>query len=406
MSELVSTEVLIDDDRARRNTVFLAAAHALYGMHAVLLITSGGLIGQMFADDKSLATVPVTAFVTGTACFTIPASLFMRRVGRRIGFLTGATFGFTGSLLAVYAIYLQSFWLFSLATFLTGGYQAFAQYYRFAAADVASESFKSKAISWVLIGGLFAAVLGPIAIITTKSALDPVLFAGSYVAAAAFALTAMAVLSFIDIPLPRNQGDRGDARPLGQIMLQPRLVVAIFCGMVTYGMMNLVMTASPLAMVARGFSIDSAAWVIQWHVLAMYIPSFFTGQLINRFGKVKIIGAGMIMLVGCGAAALSGIEITNFGLALILLGLGWNFGFVGATALVTDCYRPSERNKVQAVNDFCVFGMVALASFTSGKLLHDFGWNAIALSLFPLCAVTLVLVGWLLLNQRRGRIAI
>lgn len=401
MSEAVSTEVLIDDDRARRNTVFLAAAHALYGMHAVLVITSGGLIGQMLSADKSLATVPITTFVTGTACCTVPASFFMRRVGRRIGFLTGATLGFSGAMLAIYAIYVQSFLLFCTATFLTGGYQAFSQYYRFAAADVASESFKSKAIAWVLVGGLFAAILGPISIILTKSALDPVLFAGSYVAAGAFALIAMAVLCFVDIPLPRNASVAGDVRPLGVILRQPRLVVAILCGMVTYGMMNLVMTASPLAMVACGFSIDSAAWVIQWHVLAMYIPSFFTGHLINRFGKEKIIAAGMIMLIGCGAAALSGIGIGNFGLALILLGLGWNFGFVGATALVTDCYRPSERNKVQAVNDFCVFGMVAGASFASGKLLHLIGWDAIAWSVFPLCALILVMIGWMALNRRR-----
>lgn len=405
MTEAVSTEVLIDDGRARRNTVFLAAAHALYGMHAVLVITSGGLIGQMFATDKGLATVPVTAFVTGTACCTVPASMLMRRVGRRAGFLTGASLGLAGSLLAIYAIYLQSFWLFCAATFLTGGYQAFSQYYRFAAADVASESFKSKAISWVLIGGLFAAVLGPLSIIWTKSALDPVLFAGSYVATAGFALMAMVVLCFVDIPLPRDPTAKGDARPLGLILRQPKLVVAIICGMVTYGMMNLVMTASPLAMVACGFSIDSAAWVIQWHVLAMYIPSFFTGHLINRFGKEKIIATGMVMLVGCGVAALSGIGIGNFGIALILLGVGWNFGFVGATALVTDCYRPSERSKVQAVNDFCVFGMVACASFASGQLLHLIGWDAIAWSVFPLCALTLLLVGWLVLNQRRLRIS-
>lgn len=396
---------LIDDTKARRNTILLSASHALYGGNAVIVITTGGLIGHMLTVDKGLATLPITSFVTGTALMTVPASMFMRRVGRRVGFMTGAGFGLAGSLLAAYAIYLQSFWLFALATFLTGGYQAFAQYYRFAATDIASESFKAKAISWVLVGGLFAAIFGPMIVIWTK-ALSPVLFAGCFVASACLAVVAMAVLSRIDIPLPREADGPSDARPLGIILRQRRLLVAIFCGIAAYGMMNLVMTASPLAMVACGFSVDYAAWAIQWHVLAMYIPSFFTGHLINRFGKEKVIAAGMVLLAGCGAVALAGIDLANFGIALVLLGLGWNFGFVGSTALVTDCYRPSERNKVQAVNDFCVFGMVAVASFTSGKLLHLVGWDAVVMTLFPLVALALCLIAWLALTSRRESAAV
>lgn len=404
MTEAVSPASLIDDDRARRNTILLSAAHALYGMNAVLIIASGGLIGQMLADDKGLATLPVSTFATGAALVTVPAALFMRRVGRRIGFLTGTLFALSGALIAIYAIYMRDFWLFSFATFLTGGYQAFAQHYRFAAADVASESFKAKAISWVLIGGLFAAVLGPMLIIWTKSVFDPVLFAGSYMTAALLAVAAMGVLAFIDLPVPRKAVDKGDARPLMEILRQQKLVIAILCGMVSYGIMNLMMTASPLAMVACGFSIDSATYVIQWHVLAMYIPSFFTGHLINRFGKEKIIALGLALLGICAAIALSGLGIANFGVALILLGLGWNFGFVGATALVTDCYRPSEKNKVQALNDLCVFGTVACASFTSGKLLDAIGWDAISWSVIPLSAVTLILLGWLMVSQRRNHV--
>lgn len=390
---------LIDDTKARRNTILLSASQALYGINAFTLITTGGLVGHMLAEDKGLATLPITTFVTGTTLMTLPASMFMRRVGRRAGFMTGVGFGLAGSLLAAYAIYLQSFWLFSLATFLTGGYQAFAQYYRFAATDVASEGFKAKAISWVLAGGLIAAIFAPMIVIWTK-ALSPVLFAGCFLASAGLGVIALAVASRIDIPLPRDIDGPSDARPLSTILRQRRLLVAIFCGIATYGMMNLVMTASPLAIVACGFSVDAAAWVIQWHVLAMYVPSFFTGHLINRFGKEKVIAAGMIMLAGCGVVALAGIDMVNFGVALVLLGLGWNFGFVGSTAMVTDCYRPSERNKVQGINDFCVFGMVAVASFTSGKLLHLVGWDAVVMTLFPIVALGLCLIAWLAFTSR------
>jgi len=401
MSESVApVNPFIDDRKARRNTILLSASQALYGINAFTLITTGGLVGHMLAEDKGLATLPITTFVTGTTLMTLPASMFMRRVGRRAGFMTGAGFGLAGSLLAAYAIYLQNFWLFCLASFLTGGYQAFAQYYRFAATDVASERFKAKAISWVLAGGLIAAIFAPMIVIWTK-ALSPVLFVGCYLASAGLGVIAMAVASRVDIPLPRDVDGPSDARPLGTILRQRRLLVAIFCGIATYGMMNLVMTASPLAIVACGFSVDAAAWVIQWHVLAMYVPSFFTGHLINRFGKEKVIAAGMVMLAGCGVVALAGIDLVNFGVALVLLGLGWNFGFVGSTAMVTDCYRPSERNKVQGINDFCVFGMVAVASFTSGKLLHLVGWDAVVMTLFPLVALGLCLIAWLALTSRR-----
>jgi MFS family permease len=405
MPHAVAIPELIDDVRARRNTILLSISHALYGMSAVAVITTGGLIGHSLALDKGFATLPISAFVTGTACLTIPASLFMRRVGRRVGFLVGASFGFAGASVAAYAIFLQSFWLFCLGTGLIGGYQAFAQYYRFAAADTASYAFKPKAISWVLVGGLFAAILGPVIVIWSKGLFEPVLFAGCFVAIAVIAIVAMGVISFIDIPKPVAAPAGSDARPLGIILRQPRLVVAIFCGMASYGMMNLVMTASPLAMVACGFTVDNAAWVIQWHVLAMYIPSFFTGHLISRFGKERMIAAGMVLLAGCGIAALSGVGFANFGIALVLLGLGWNLGFVGATAMVTDCYRASERNKVQGLNDFCVFATVAAASFTSGKLLNTLGWDAVAMMLFPTLTLTIILLGWLVLARDRLRTA-
>ena len=392
------------DRLARKNAFVLSAAQALYGSSATIIITLGGLVGHMLADDKSLATLPITSFVLGTALITVPASLFMRVVGRRIGFMTGASFGVASGALAVYAIFAQSFWLFCLATLMCGGYQAFSMYYRFAAADTASDAFKAKAISWVLVGGVVAAVAGPQIVIWTRGMFDPVMFAGSFAASIVLAIAAFALLSFIDIPKPSETVFSQPARRMGEILAQPRLLVAMACGMVSYGIMNLVMTATPLAMVACDLSIEDAAFVIQWHALAMFAPSFFTGNVIARFGKERVIATGLVLLAGCGAVALSGVDIAHFWAALVLLGLGWNFAFVGATALVTDCYRPAERNKVQAVNDLAVFATVAFASFSSGNLLHRIGWDAVATSLFPFVVLALGLIVWLSWHSKRGAV--
>jgi predicted MFS family arabinose efflux permease len=391
-----------DGDRlARKNAVILSAAQALYISSATIIITLGGLVGQQLAEDKSLATLPITALVLGTACLTVPASLFMRRFGRRAGFLTGAAAGFVSAGLAIYAIFIQSFWLFCLATMCNGAYQAFSMYYRFAAADTASEAFRPKAISWVLVGGVVAAIAGPQIVIWTRTLFDPVMFAGSFAASMVLSVASMVLLGFVDIPKPSEAAQGDPPRPMGEILAQPRLVVAIVCGMVSYGIMNLVMTATPLAMVACDLSVDDAAFVIQWHALAMFAPSFFTGNIIARFGRERVISAGLIMLAACGAVALMGIDIANFWTALVLLGLGWNFAFVGATALVTDCYRVSERNKVQALNDLAVFCTVALASFASGNLLNRIGWDAVVISLFPFVAIALAMIVWLVRHQRR-----
>ena len=390
-----------DDRRARRNAFILCAAQAMYGAGASIIITLGGLAGHYLAIDKGLATLPVTTFVLGTAVSTVPASLFMKAVGRRIGFMTGAGFGIASSLLAVHALFNGSFLLFCLATFLAGAYQASSMYYRFAAADTASDAFKAKAISWVLAGGIAAAILGPQVVIWTRALFEPVLFAGTFAASAGLSLLGFAILNFLDIPKPSEQVFDRPPRPLAEILRQKRLLVAIFCGMVSYGIMNLVMTATPLAMVACNHTVDDAAFVIQWHILAMFAPSFFTGHLINRFGVERIIAAGCLLLTGAGIAALSGIGIIHFWIALVLLGIGWNFGFVGATAMVTDCYHPSERNKVQAANDMAVFAAVVLASFSSGNLLHHVGWEAVAWSLFPFVASAMALVVLQTFRQRR-----
>lgn len=390
-----------DDRRAKRNTAVLAMAQALYLMSATTLLTLGGLVGHALADDKSLATLPVSTYVLGTLMTTVPASFFMRRAGRRAGFQLGAFFSILSASLATYAIFERSFWLFCCATLLAGVYQAFSQYYRFAAADTASPAFRPKAISWVLAGGLVAAVAGPQLVILTKEAFAPVLFAGSFAASAVVSVLALAVLSFVDIPkAPEMSHDGRPPRPLSEILRQPKLRVAILCGMASYASMSFIMTATPLAMVACNYPVDSAAHAIQWHVLAMFAPSFITGGLIVRFGRERVVLAGLTLLGCSGLVASTGIAIWQFNLAMVLLGVGWNLGYIGATTMVTDCHRPEERGKVQAVNEFLVFSLVAVASFSSGTLLHGAGWDFVTVSYLPVVVLAAALV--LLLHLRRG----
>jgi predicted MFS family arabinose efflux permease len=385
--------VEFDDVKAKRNAIVLAVAQALYASGTVALIATAGLVGTQLAPSKGWATLPVSTFVIGTMMATIPAALLMRCIGRKPGFIIGAAIGVLAGLLSVYAIYISSFVLFSFSTALHGIYQASSGYFRFAAADTASPAFRAKAISWVLTGGVAAALFGTLIVMQTTHLLAPVTFAGCYVATAILAAFAIVTLTFLD--LPNIQGDRsGPTRPLLDILRQPRVVVAIACGMMSYGIMNLMMTATPIAMIDCGFSINASSWVIQWHVLAMFIPSFFTGTLITRFGVDKVTSLGLLILAGAGIAALLGIGFANFAAALILLGLGWNFAFIGATTMVTDCYLPAERNKVQAVNDFAIFLTVAVASLVSGRLLDGLGWNAVNFALFPMAALALLLLLW------------
>ncbi|MBO9418656.1 MFS transporter [Labrenzia sp. R4_2] len=400
----VAQDTFVDDRLAKRNAVLLALAQALGGASASIVITTGSLVGYMMLDeDKALATVPVSAMVLGTAFGTIPAGIIMRRFGRRAGFMGSAMVGVASGLLAAYAVLLNHFLLFSFACGLGGFAGAFVQQYRFAAADTASDAFKPKAISWVLAGGVLAGVVGPQTVIATKDMFAPILFAGTYVAQAGLALIAMFLLAFIKIPKPPRQSHKqAGGRPLAQIMKQPRFIVAAACGICSYALMSLVMTATPLAMIGCGLSETDAALGIQWHVLAMFGPSFFTGSLIARFGKERIVSIGLALLAGCAVVALMGLELAHFWTALILLGLGWNFGFIGATAMLTDTYRPEERNLVQAVNDFLVFGFVAAASFSSGALLNAFGWATVNILVFPFVVLCIGLLIWLALAERKA----
>ena len=313
--------------------------------------------------------------------------------------MIGALIGAFGAAIAATGVAERLFWLFCLGTFACGLYGAFVQSYRFAAADTASEGFRPRAISWVMIGGLAAGVIGPQSVYWTRDLTPAAPFAASFLAQGALALIAIGVVLALRAP-PVKEAKSGGGRPLPEIMRQPKVIASVIAALVAYGLMSFVMTAAPLAMVGCGHSVGDAALGIQWHVLAMFAPSFFTGRLIARFGKETITAAGLLLTALAAIVGLSGLSVAHFWIALVLLGIGWNFGFIGATALVTDCYRPEERVKVQAANDFLVFGSVAIASFSSGGLLSAGGWTSVNWLVFPPVAVALALVAWQGLQRR------
>ena len=390
-----------DDARARRNALILAVGQALYGSATVIMFTTAGLIGVQIAPSKAWATLPISAFVIGTAVTTIPAAMLMKKIGRRPGFMLGAFAGTIGALIGLYAVFTRDFPLFILATVLQGVYQAFAQHSRFAAADMASPAFRPKAIAWVMTGGVAAGLIGTTLVMLTTNLLAPVTFAGCYAAMVVICALAILAMSFVDIPRHEDRAAAlGAVRPLLEIVSQPRFLVAVVAATLSYGMMNLVMTAAPIAMIDCGFTTANAAWVIQWHVMAMYVPSFFTGQIIVRVGAEKVCATGLFLLACAATAGVLGISFGHFAVNLVLLGLGWNFGFIGGTTLLTECYRPEEREKVQGLNDFAVFGTVAVASLTSGKLLAWFGWASVNIAIFPPIAVALTLILWLMFRRR------
>ena len=387
--------------RERRNVAVLAVCQAFFMTSQTMLIILNGLVGHaLLGVDKALATLPVSVTVVGLAMATIPASLLMKRIGRRAGFMIGTGIGGVGAAIGSYAIHIQDFAVFVLGAFVVGCSAGFAQYYRFAAADVASQAFKSKAISLVLAGGVVAAIVGPELTKWTNDLFQSIPFIGTYLTAVVLALTATAVLLLLDIPRPSAEEIGDPGRPLTSIARQPAFFVAVLGGMIAYGVMSMVMTATPLVMMAGGFGVDDAAFVIQWHVLAMFAPALVTGTLIQRFGVLNIMLSGTALLIACAVVALMGIDIANFWAALIAVGLGWNFTFIGASILLTEAYRPAERAKVQAANDFLVFGAHAAASLSSGALLHYHSWNAVSLVAIPLVLTAAAVIGWLALSRR------
>ena len=390
MATAEATTYTSEPRNARRNALLLSAAAAFSGAISVIVISLGGLAGTYLLDaDKSLATLPVSGFNVGVALGTIPAALLMRRVGRRLGFLSGASVAIFGGLIAGYAVLAGSFGLFALGLATVGFSAAFAQQYRFAAADVGSPAFRAKAISWVLTGGIAAAVIGPQTAILTRNLLAPIPFAGSFFTIGVLALAAIAILSVLtgDAGMPPQVSARSGGRRLGEIARQPRFIVAIVCSTGSYALMSLLMTAAPIAMVGCGLGQDNAALGIQWHIMAMFGPSTITGRLIARYGTEPVIAIGMGLLALCAAVAIVGVDLANFWLALILLGVGWNFAFIGSTAMLTETYRPEEKNTVQGLNDFLVFSSVALASLSSGRLYATVGWERLNLYAFPVIAL-------------------
>jgi predicted MFS family arabinose efflux permease len=395
----MAAEPLAGDRLARRNALVLAVAQALAGGNSMVMVATASIVGAMLAPDRGLATVPVSVYVLGMWMATLPVGVLSRRLGRRTAFQIGTMFGILTGLVCCLAVLVGSFLLLNLGTLFSGFYAAVHQSYRFAAADTASEAFKPKAISWVMIGGLASALVGPQLVITTKDLWAPYLFAGSYLAQAMLAVVSAAVLNLIRIPKPPPPR-AGEGRPLAEIVRQPRFIVAVVSGVASYSMMNLVMTSAPLAMVDCSLSITDATLGLQWHVIGMFLPSFFTGALISRFGPERVITVGLALILASAVTGMAGTSLWHFWTALVLLGLGWNFGFIGATTMVTQCHRPAERNRVQAFNDFLVFGSMAIGSFSSGKLLASYGWSTVNEVIFP---VVFVAVALLALYALRGR---
>jgi len=394
--------------RAKFNVSVLVLAQAILGSQMPMIFTIGGLAGQTLAPNPCYATLPISLIVLGSMLAANPLSMIMQRYGRRIGFFVGALGGALGGAVGAYGLYLDSFEIFLMGSLLTGIYMSAQGFYRFAAADTASEAFRPKAISYVMAGGLASALIGPQLVkVTAQSMVVP--FMGTYLAI--IAINVLGSGLFLALNIPKTEQRSADA-PIGrsrwEIMKTPTVAVAMICAMVSYALMNLVMTSTPLAVVGCGFEQNTAADVVSAHVLAMFVPSFFTGHLIARFGTTKIVGAGLVILASAGAVALQGVNVENFFLALILLGVGWNFGFIGATTMLASAHNPEEKGIVQGMNDFFVFGGVTVASLSSGGLMNCSGgspvegWTAVNIAMVPFLALAGGALIWLAMQKRRA----
>jgi MFS family permease len=392
---------------ARRTALILASSQAIVGSASSICLSIGGLAGYyLLAADKSLATAPVTGFNVGMALTALPAAALIRRAGTRGGFMFGTLITAIGGVIATWALFQGFFWSFVIGLLVVGGGGAFVQQLRFAAADNAPPAFKARAISFVMAGGLITAVIGPQIVIFTHELLAPVQFAGSFAA-----IVVLAAIGALNLSLLRERptgqvavaADGHSVRPLSEIITQPRFLVALICGVGSFALMSFVMTGAPLAMVGCGFSADEATLGISWHVMAMFGPSFVTGRLIHRFGVERIMAFGLLLLIACAVIALTGIELWQFWTALILLGLGWNFGFIGATAMVADTYRPEEKAKAQGFHDFVLFGTVAFSSLMAGTVYNAWGWEMLNWIVFPVAVFCLAALGALVLSSRKRR---
>ena len=394
----------VDDRIARRNVFRLAAAQALAGANSTVIMTTGAIVGSILAPSANLATLPVSFYVVGTALSTLPVGALSRARGRQAAFAAGTAMGALVGLLAAWAIHQGSFGLFCCATFLGGFYQAVAQTFRFAATDTSSVAFRPKALSWVMIGGVFSGILGPQLVNLTMHLWQPYLFMSSFAAQAVVAILCMAVVSGVKLPPPPAAGADG-GRPLAEIVRQPRFMIAVLSAVVSYALMNLLMTSAPLAMKMCGLSLQDANWGIQWHILGMFLPSFWTGSLIGRFGAPRIVTTGLLLIASAAVVGLMGNSSWHFWTGLVLLGIGWNFGFVGASTMVVETHRPEERNRVQSLNDFLVFGSMAVASFSSGQILASNGWEAVNWVVFPPVVFAITALAMIGAYRRREALA-
>ncbi len=394
--------------RQHRNVSVLVLAQMTIGAQLPMIFTVAGLAGQSLAPNACWATLPISFVVFGSMTSAQWMSRTMQRHGRRVGFMIGSCGGILGGIAGAYALTIHSFVLFLAASYLTGIYMSSHGFLRFAAADTAADAFRPRAISYVMAGGLVAAIVGPQLVKLTADAMV-IPFAGTYLAVVAVNLFGGLTFLLLDIPAPPKKPAAGDAvRSYGELLRTPRIAVAIICAMVSYALMNLMMTSTPLAVVGCGYSTDRAADVVSAHVFAMFAPSFFTGHLISRFGSEKIVAAGLILLAAAGTAGLAGVELTDFFTALILLGLGWNFGFIGATAMLVETHRADERGKVQGLNDVLVFGCVTAASLASGTIMNCTGgtaaegWTAVNWAMTPFLALAGASLAWLVFFNSSG----
>lgn len=397
------------DALARRNVYVLVAAQAILGAQMPMIFTIAGLAGQGLAPNPCYATLPITAAVVGSMLTATPISAFMARYGRRAGFVAGAAGGAMGAAIGAYGLMTQSFWLFVLGSLFTGIYMSAQGFYRFAAADTASDAFRAKAISWVMAGGLLSAVIGPQLVkVTAQSMVVP--FLGTYLAVIGLNLVGVFLFAGLKIPTPpaRKSGDSAGRSRL-EMLRTPRIAVAVIVATVSYALMNLVMTSSPLAVVGCGFQTADAADVVTAHVLAMYAPSFVTGHIIARYGAERVMTLGLLILAAAGAVAIAGVELANFFVALALLGVGWNFGFIGATTMLAGSHAPEERGRMQGMNDLIVFGGVSMASFASGGLMNcsggsvQAGWMAVNMAMLPFLVLAGGALIWLAFRAKEMR---
>ncbi|MDX5357898.1 MAG: MFS transporter [Rhodobacterales bacterium] len=395
-----------DDRIARRNVLVLVAAQAILGAQMPMIFTIAGLAGQSLASNPCWATLPISATVLGSMLSATPLSALMQRFGRRAGFVAGSVGGMIGAAIGAFALYIGNFPLFVLGALFTGIYMSAQGFYRFAAADTASDAFRPKAISWVMAGGLLSAVIGPQLVkITAQAFVFP--FLGTYLAVIALNAVGMFLFAALRIPTPKApSANAPQGRTRMELLRTPVIAVSVICATVSYALMNLVMTSSPLAVVGCGFETSDAANVVTAHVLAMYAPSFITGHIIARIGADKVVAIGLAILAGAGAVAMTGVELEKFFLALILLGVGWNFGFIGATTMLASSYEPHERGRIQGLNDLIVFGGVTLASLSSGGLMNcsggsvQSGWEAVNMAMVPFLVLAGGALIWLMSRPR------